>query len=97
MAEDDELDREAILARRKRFIATALAGLALTVAGCPEPCLTLVSDAVPPDADADVIDASDATLEAGPDAADAGGDARDATLHEGDAMPCLSPLPPDGG
>jgi hypothetical protein len=97
MADDDELDREAILARRKRFIATALAGLALSQAACGDSvaCLSFV-----PPQDADVIeDVVDATAEAGADVTDAGGDARDATAPDADAMPmpCLSPLPPDAG
>lgn len=48
MADDgtDDLDRAAILARRRRFIALAISGLAAT--GCkrpvPEPCLSIAPD-----------------------------------------------------
>lgn len=47
MSADDELDRKAILARRRRFMALALTGLAgttLTATACP--CLKV---AAPPD------------------------------------------------
>lgn len=78
--EHDDPDRAAILARRRRFLAVALSGVAATaLAGCettPAPCLRLA------------IDAGAETQDAGPDAAsssDAGADAS--------PMPCLAPEP----
>jgi hypothetical protein len=44
---DEDPDRAAILARRRRFIAVALSGLAVG-AGCPQPCLSM---SPPQDAD----------------------------------------------
>jgi hypothetical protein len=96
---DDE-DRDAILARRNRFVSAALAGLAgaSLVAACggevstpndagsPQPCL---SPTAQPDAGND--SAPQPCLSPLPP--DAGQDAgNDAT-----PQPCLSPLPPDAG
>lgn len=95
--DDDDFDREAILARRKRFLATALAGLALTSACASEPCLSIV-------APEDVHDASDESVDR-PDvtpqpclgqALDAGMD----VMPDVGPQPCLSPpidVPPDNG
>jgi hypothetical protein len=44
---DEDPDRAAILARRRRFVAVALSGLAVG-AGCPQPCLSV---APPPESD----------------------------------------------
>ncbi|MEZ4408147.1 MAG: hypothetical protein R3A52_16970 [Polyangiales bacterium] len=57
--EDDE-DREAILARRKRFIASALAGLAMVSSANCSTSQTCLRIALPEDAQEDVTDASDA-------------------------------------
>lgn len=84
--DQDELDRAAILARRSRFVAAAVAGLAgaSLIAACggsvtdegdasPQPCLSPAVDAAPQPCLEPPID-------------------RDA-----EPQPCLSPLPPDGG
>ena len=53
-------DRAAILARRRRFIALAISGLATTgcKAGSPEPCLSVIAPDEP--ADDEDVDAADA-------------------------------------
>ena len=90
---DDDEDREAILARRKRFIASALAGLAMVSSANCSTSQTCLSIALPEDAQEDVTDASDAAdapdttpqpclslpIDAGPDVPDAG------------PQPCLTP------
>ena len=94
--DDDELDREAILARRRRFIAAALSGIVLSQAACatPQPCL----EPVPPTKDASTDTGTpqpclspvwDAGPDNGPPPPDAGPDAG--------PQPCLTPLPPDAG
>jgi hypothetical protein len=100
--EHDE-DREAILARRSRFMAAALSTLVLANCGTPQPCLDIAVDAGPDaDADADAsplpcLTDSSWEREAGPDAdpqpclsapLDAGEDAK--------PMPCLD-IAPDAG
>ena len=65
MSDDAGEDREAILRRRRRFIATALAGASITIAtSCAQPCLRYAPDAGPADAGTD----------GGDDEADAGGE-----------------------
>ncbi len=81
MANDDE-DREAILARRKRLIAIAIAGTALIGCGDDDGPTACLSMAATPDADTGPSD-QDAASDAGTDADDVG------------PMACLSPLPPD--
>ena len=82
----DEDNRRLILARRARFVAAALAGVAASTAGCgkAEPCLSQVVNPdsgepqpclTPPNPN---IDAGDAGADA-----DAGSDA--------EPQPCLSP------
>lgn len=90
--EDDE-DREAILARRKRFIASALAGLAMVSSANCSTSQTCLSIAVPTDAQEDVTDASDVAdstpqpcLSRPPDDVPDAGDAPDAG-----PQPCLTP------
>lgn len=65
MDAEDDADREAILKRRHRFIAMALAGASLSLASCaqPQPCLRVAFDAGPT-ADAGT-DASDEPADAG--------------------------------
>lgn len=41
--DDDDLDRAAILARRNRFIAVALSGLATGVGCAPQTCLKVIA------------------------------------------------------
>ena len=99
MAPSVDQDREAILARRSRFVAAALKGLAgaslvavacLPESGCAETQPTL------PDAGADAAPqpclSPLAPQDAGRDAPvdSSGRDASDAS-----PQPCLSPLPPD--
>ena len=65
MDADEDADRDAILKRRHRFIAIALAGASLSLASCtsePVPCLRIAYDAGPP---------SDAGPETGDGSADA--------------------------
>lgn len=60
MGADEDADRDAILKRRHRFIAMALAGASLSLASCtsePVPCLRVAYDAGPP-ADAGAGDGS---------------------------------------
>lgn len=58
MSDDDREDREAILARRRRWIALAIAGAAATASACrAQPCLT-PTDAGMPDVGTDASDAS---------------------------------------
>ncbi len=98
-------DREAILARRNRFVQAALKGLAgasLVAACLPQACLECADDGCG-------RVSSDASPEASPEPClsvyippDAGRDAEDAradALPDADAspQPCLSPLPPDSG
>lgn len=93
---EDELDRQAILARRKRFIGAALLGLAGAAAvACSDAIDTPKGDAGTADAAADatpqpclspVVPPEDAGRDTG---SDAGADAT--------PQPCLSPLPPDAG
>lgn len=61
--EDDTADREAIMKRRHRFIAMALAGASLSIASCAQPCLRFAPDSGPP---------SDGGSDAGDEPADAG-------------------------
>jgi hypothetical protein len=97
---DDE-DREAILARRNRFVSAALAGLAgaslvaacggevstPSDAGSPQPCLSPMAE---PDASRDGSLPQPCLSPLPPDAGrDTGNDAT--------PQPCLSPLPPDAG
>lgn len=87
--ERDDLDRDAILARRRRFIAAALTGLVMTH------CSSTVEGV---DAATDVASdaAGDVTTDRGPQPCltplppDAGPDA-------GTAQPCLGALPDDAG
>ncbi len=76
----DERDRQSILARRRFFVASALAGIA--AAGCDnkaaQPCLKVASPPV-----ADAAPASPPTATAPESEGDAGA-----------PQPCLSPLPP---
>ncbi|MFO0681661.1 MAG: hypothetical protein U0234_06405 [Sandaracinus sp.] len=58
MSDDDREDREAILARRRRWIALAIAGAAATASACrAQPCLSY-TDAGRPDVGSDASDAS---------------------------------------
>jgi hypothetical protein len=85
MGNDDA--KRLILARRARFVAAALAGVAVACGGSeaePEVCL---SPLAPRDAGGDAADAQpqpclEPTFDAGKDA---------------EPQPCLSPLPPDAG
>lgn len=88
MGNDDA--KRLILARRAKFVAAAIAGMAVACGGSadPEPCLSPVLQPrdAGPDADADTqpqpcLDVS-APEDAGKDA---------------EPQPCLSPLPPDAG
>jgi hypothetical protein len=77
----DAQDTDAILARRRRFVAAALGSLALaTSAGCspPQPCLEVVEPDRP---------SSDASEASAPRDVSAG-DAQD----DGGPMPCLTPV-----
>ncbi len=49
---EDELDREAILARRRRFITASLAGVATSTLATACPCLD-VAPTQPPETDGD--------------------------------------------
>lgn len=68
--EDDGVDRDAILARRRRFMAVALTGLAgTTLAATACPCLKVAPppdepDPKPPDTDGDQETDSDSEGEA---------------------------------
>lgn len=53
MSDDADEDREAILRRRRRFVATALAGASLTIATSCQPCLRYAPDTGPADAGTD--------------------------------------------
>ena len=95
--DQDEADREAILARRRRLIALTVAGIttAATMGGdcgdaSPGPCLR---------GDAGGFDAG-----AMPCLSDAGGELPDSALDagtdagtDGGPMPCLAPKPSDAG
>jgi hypothetical protein len=113
MADDDrdreEIDREAVLARRSKLVAVALASLtALSgAAACgPTACLRT---APPRGPDAGTDGGPDGGGDGGPDpdgGDDAGGidggggidsGARDAGVDAGFPMPCLSMIPPDSG
>jgi hypothetical protein len=61
MSREDEASREAILARRRRFLALALSGVttASTATACA--CLTPAFDGGPRDAGIDAEDASERT------------------------------------
>lgn len=103
-SEAEAEDRKAILARRNRFVAAALAGLAgaSLVAACggevtsgfdagnPQPCLKPRVE--PEDASSDANDAAPQPCLT-PIRPDAGEDASDGALPQ----PCLAPLPPDAG
>ena len=93
---DDDPDRAAILSRRRKLIAVALAGLT-SAAGCgddadPMPCLSFdagrVHDAGPSDSgtDAEPIDAGD------PDAGELDGGDLDGSTDAA-PMACLTPKP----
>ena len=92
MGNDDA--KRLILARRARFVAAAVAGIAAACGGStedskPKPCL----EPVLRDAGADA-DPKPCLTPLPPDAdvvVDAGADA------DAEPQPCLSPLPPDGG
>ncbi|MDP3275297.1 MAG: hypothetical protein Q8Q09_08900 [Deltaproteobacteria bacterium] len=106
----DHEDREAILARRRRFVAAALSSLTLSATAlvdcAPQPCLSprmqdaQVADATPqpcltaPPPDVRESDASEPDAREAVDAADVQ-DTRDA--QDAQPMPCLSPPLPDGG
>ncbi len=107
--EADE-DREAILRRRSRFVAAALAGIAgaSLIAACstktgssrdasPAACLTPSCDEACQDAYPQPC--LTPIPPDGGDAGDASGDSGDASRDASDAQPqpCLSPLPPDAG
>jgi hypothetical protein len=82
-----EADREAILRRRKRFIATALSGLAASAAtGCPQPqpCLK--------------VQASPTTKSSSADGkSDKSGDVGEGSKSDSVPRPCLSAVHPDAG
>ena len=88
-----------ILARRARFVAAALAGVAVACGGSteegePRVCLRIAPDAGPRDAAADAE--PQPCLE--PTLPDAGSDgSTDAGPDTGVPQPCLSQLPPDAG
>jgi hypothetical protein len=92
---DDESKR-LILARRARFVAAALAGVAATANACggdaePQPCLSPLYDGGISDGRADAADARpQPCLE--PMIEDAAKPDADA---DAEPQPCLSPLPPD--
>lgn len=92
MGNDDA--KRLILARRAKFVAAAIAGIAVACGGSeadPEPCLSPVLQPrdAGPDADANAnVDAQpQPCLDVlAPDASD-----------DAEPQPCLSPLPPDAG
>lgn len=99
----DDAGKRAILARRARFVALALAsaGLGAHEASCARVCLSAVpsnpNEAGPaPEIDAgdagDAAQAADATQAAA--APEAGADARTTDAATPVPMPCLSPMPP---
>jgi hypothetical protein len=105
MGNDNDDAKRLILARRARFVAAALAGVAVACGGAtdegdPQPCLSIrptdggIDSAKPqpclePSVDEDA-GPQPCLSPLPPDAGDAG---------DADAgpQPCLSPLPPDGG
>ena len=97
MGTDDA--KRLILARRAKFVAAAVAGIAAACGGAetsPEPCLSQVLNR---DAGPDGEVSSDASADAEPrpcldlPLTDASTDAGD----DAEPQPCLSPLPPDAG
>lgn len=86
MGNDDA--KRLILARRARFVAAALAGVAVACGGSAEPETCLSPVFTPTDGGKDAADAEpQPCLEPlPPDASD-----------DAEPQPCLSPLPPDAG
>ena len=96
MSPSDKSDRDAVLARRRLFVASAMASIAVTQTRCDNPFRPCLSPAVRADAEPMVC------LSAPPDfdasvsiTRDAGSDAEGAT----EPQPCLSVAqpPPDAG
>ncbi|MEZ4222153.1 MAG: hypothetical protein R3B13_14555 [Polyangiaceae bacterium] len=96
-------DREAIMRRRRRFVAAALTGVgaALPAAGCAEtiPCLSPMRETpYVPESDAGDAGPSEETVELSDDAMVSSGEEPDAgEVTNSDAeppQPCLSPEPP---
>lgn len=97
----DDVDREAILARRRRLIATALSGLALTSCAASTSGAdsgdgarieaSVEADAWPQPCLSAVLDAGDASRDTG-----APSDATDVPGDQSKPMPCLDPAF-DGG
>lgn len=95
-ATEDELDRQAILARRKRFIGAALLGLAGAAAvACSDAIETPKGDAGTTDAAADATPQPCLSPVVPPE--DGGKDASADANADATPQPCLSPLPPDAG
>lgn len=93
---EDELDRQAILARRKRFIGAALLGLASAAAvACSDAIETPAGDAGTTDAAADATPQPCLSPVVPPE--DGGKDASSDANADATPQPCLSPLPPDAG
>lgn len=93
---EDELDRQAILARRKRFIGAALLGLAGAAAvACSDAIETPKGDAGTTDAAADATPQPCLSPVVPPE--DGGKDASSDANADATPQPCLSPLPPDAG
>ena len=88
---NDEAKR-LILARRARFVAAALAGIAAACGGStddtdPKPCLSIQpGDGGPPTDSASDAEPQPCLEPLPPDASD-----------DAEPQPCLSPLPPDAG
>jgi hypothetical protein len=94
MGNDDA--KRLILARRARFVAAALAGVAAACGGeteeSPRVCLSVLADSGPGDASGSDAEPQPCLAPLPPDAStDAASDA------DAGPQPCLSPLPPDGG
>ena len=109
--ERDDLDRDAILARRRRFIAAALSGLVMTQCSSTVEGVDAATDA-PVDAPRDAVTdrgpqpcLSPRPPDAGPDAVaqpclgalpdDAGPQPCLEVPFDAEPMPCLEPPPPD--
>lgn len=94
MCPKDERDREAILARRRLMMASALAGIAVTHTACEkpaQPCLSVevVRDAAPP------LPCLSAPLRVTPEAGVEAGAEASAPRDAPPPRPCLEvPVPP---
>jgi hypothetical protein len=101
MGDEGDPDRDAILKRRRRFIALALGAIATQAACDPAPCLEPVFDAAAIPRDAGPRSGADASPDgSSPDGSrmDAGAGDRDTApvaLDGSFPTPCLSMAPPD--